>query len=179
MIELLSEASYPDNTPNFPGVRLLFDSPVGTDEERRGSKFPPGAWFVAMGFNESYPTSMKRSDFHTGIDLNLPQFGDTGQDVRACADGVIVYSGLAPEWGYLIVVKHVLENGSSLWSRYAHLSRITTVPRVGDFVKRGDLLAHIGEYGKPGPSQDHLHLDIAKIDLGAKPTDWPGSDRVR
>lgn len=158
-----------------PQQRVRFDAPVGTQAERDGDKLWPGAWFDATG----YCTQRPNGDYHTGVDLNLPAFADTGEIVRACADGVVVFSGQLSAWGYVVVVQHALEDGVKVWSRYAHLNGNQPMAVKGDVVQRGKYLAVIGDYGKAGPPDDHVHFDLAKIDLGVKPGDWPGPDKAR
>lgn len=179
--DLITGASMPsDAKPNeWPTLaHLRFDAPVGTNEERAGSKLWPGAWHVTMDYAESYPPAMNRKDFHTGVDLNLPNFGDTGQPVCACANGDVVFAGSLSEWGLVVVVHHVLTlEGIERWSRYAHLANIAV--SVGQNIERGHPLAVIGQYGRPGPQDDHLHFDIARIDLGKRPADWPNMDKAR
>jgi murein DD-endopeptidase MepM/ murein hydrolase activator NlpD len=156
-----------------PG-RLQFDIPIGTPAERAGAKIPPGAWFCAMTYALHYPN---KNEWHTGLDLNLPSYSDSGQGVYACADGICRFAGVLPGWGKIIVVEHALEGGVPIYSRYAHLDGVAVA--AGESITRGSLIAHIGEYGKAGPPEDHLHFDLARIDLGAQPADWPGADIER
>jgi len=162
-------------TGNVPPARVQFDAPIGTDAERAGAKLWPGAWFDAT----KYLTLRPNGDYHTGVDLNLPAYGDTGQIVRACADGVVGFSGQLSAWGYVVIVEHLLEDQSKRWSRYAHLNGHQPMAVTGAIVQRGDYLAVIGDYGKIGPQDDHVHFDIAKKDLGETPGDWPGNDKER
>lgn len=160
--------------PALP-AHVKFDAPIGTDAERAGSKLWPGAWFDATG----YATQRPNGDYHTGVDLNLPAFGDTGQIVRACADGVVRFSGQLSEWGYVVIVEHLLADQSRRWSRYGHLNGNQPMAVPGATVQRGEYLAIIGDYGKIGPQDDHVHFDIAKKDLGQNPGDWPGANKAR
>lgn len=162
-------------TGNWPIARVRFDAPVGTDEERAASKLWPGAWFDATG----YATLRPNGDYHTGVDLNLPNFKDTGEIVRACADGVVMFSGQLSAWGYVVVVEHTLDDQTKRWSRYAHLNGHQPMAVPGAVVKRGEYLAVIGDYGKVGPQEDHVHYDIAKKNLSTAPGDWPGNDKAR
>lgn len=154
-----------------------FDFPVGTESERASDALPPGAWWLAMNYAEGYPAWMKRNDWHTGIDCNLPGQADSGKTVYSAANGIVVAAGAFPAWLELIVVRHTLIDGARIFTRYAHVARIEVKP--GDVVKRGQPIAVIGDYGKVGKAEDHLHYDIAngdEIDLGHLPTHWPGTD---
>lgn len=155
--------------------QIQFDAPVGTAEERAALKLWPGAWFDATGFNAPYPPAMNRQDFHTGVDLNLPGNADAAAPVYAVCFGFVVFAGSLPVWGKVIVIKHALENGKVVWSRYAHLESIGAAVR--QMVSRGDRIATIGN--AEGTMPYHLHFDLAQVDLGQRPSDWPGTDRHR
>jgi len=147
---------------------LVFSWPIG-DINRRTL----APWFDATGYAALYNNN---TAYHTGNDLNLAAFGDSGASVYACADGEIVFAGVVQGWqAQVVVIKHVLEDGRLIWSRYAHIKDVTPIGAV----KRGDLLGHIADYTPAGPQGDHLHFDLAWIDLGAKPGDWPGLNKAR
>lgn len=158
-----------------PLARVRFDSPAGADADRAAGKLWPGDWFDATG----YATLRPNGDYHTGVDLNRPNFKDTGEIVHACADGIVRFSGQLSEWGYVIIVEHLLEDQSRRWSRYGHLNGNQPMAVPGATVQRGDYLAVIGDYGKIGPQDDHVHFDIAKKNLAETPGDWPGKDKAR
>lgn len=155
--------------------RMTLNWPVGTAEQR-GKPWPIGDWYVAQGYAQPYPPSMNRKDYHTGIDLNLPGYRDSGQPVYAIGDGLVVYAGRVTGWQlWVVVIRHDLEDGSRLWSRYAHLDNLHVT--AGQAVRRGDVLGLIGDYAPVGErAGDHLHFDLSIIDLGMKPGDWPGAD---
>lgn len=154
---------------------MRYDQPVGSQTERDAAQAWAGEWFDASGFGSASATyKTLTGSWHTGADLNLPNWKDSRAQVFASADGVVVFVGTASGWqGRLIVIKH--EGG--IWTRYAHLAETRVV--AGQTVKRGDWLAVIGDYLPAGPANDHLHFDVARIDLGAKPADWPGVDKSR
>lgn len=153
-------------------MALRYDQPVGSQTERDAPQAWAGAWFDASGFGAaSSAYKQLTGSWHTGADLNLPNFADANAPIFASADGEVVYVGLAAGWQkQIVVVKHA----DGMWTRYAHLAgaRVT----IGQKVKRGDLLALIGDYGAAGPTADHLHFDVARIDLGARPGDWPDNN---
>jgi murein DD-endopeptidase MepM/ murein hydrolase activator NlpD len=108
--------------------------------------------------------------------MNRPAYADAGAPVYAAADGEIVFAGEVPGWqGQVIVIRHTLEDGSRIWTRYAHIRDVAQ----SSMVKRGDRIGTIDDYNKDGAPNDHLHFDVARIDLGAKPGDWPGLDKTR
>jgi murein DD-endopeptidase MepM/ murein hydrolase activator NlpD len=99
----------------------------------------------------------KRSDpfngeaaIHTGIDISCP----IRTQIRATADGVVSHSGWIENSGYVVILEH----GCGFSTVYAH--NTTNTVKVGQKVKRGDLLGYVGITGKStGP---HLHYEVWK-----------------
>jgi lipoprotein NlpD len=91
-----------------------------------------------------------------GVDIA----GKSGQDVRASADGVVVYSGAGlVGYGELIIVKH-----SEEWlSAYAHNQQ--RLVSEGTRVSAGQVIAKLGRTGAP---RDMLHFEIRR---NGKPVD--------
>ncbi|MEO0884074.1 MAG: M23 family metallopeptidase [Pseudomonadota bacterium] len=88
---------------------------------------------------------------HKGVDY----FTKTGGDVIAAADGIIVESAYRDDYGYMVVIDH----GSGVYTRYAHLKRIESQQTAGVRVSKGDVL---GPIGNSGAYTDvvHLHFEI-------------------
>ena len=84
---------------------------------------------------------------HTGLDLH----GETGDAVRATADGTVTTAGWSGGYGRVVDVDH----GNGLSTRYGHLSSIAV--RVGQSVKTGQIIGKVGSTGRStGP---HLHYE--------------------
>lgn len=148
--------------------RLVMSWPTG-DITRRTLE----PWFDATGYGVLYNGGKA---YHTGHDLNLSGYGDSGARVVAVADGEIVFAGVVNGWqGWVVVIRHALEDGRLFWTRYAHIKDVTPIGKV----KRGDLLGYIADYKPAGKQGDHLHIDGAWKDLGKAPGDWPGLDLQR
>jgi murein DD-endopeptidase MepM/ murein hydrolase activator NlpD len=98
---------------------------------------------------------------HIGLDFRAP----FGTPVQAMNDGTVVLS--TEQWtpGQAIIIDH----GGSIFSKYNHLSERRM--RVGDTVKRGQVIALSGRSGgqKPPP---HLHLDIIINRTAVDPEDF-------
>ena len=154
---------------------MRYDQPVGSQQERDVAQAWAGGWFDASGFGSASSTyKTLTGSWHTGADLNLPNWKDSRAQVFASADGVVVFVGTASGWqGRMVVIQHA----GGIWTRYAHLAETRVV--AGQSVKRGDWIAIIGDYLPAGGANDHLHFDVANIDLGVKPGDWPGTDLAR
>jgi len=88
------------------------------------------------------------SSFHSGVDISA----SPGTPVRATADGVVSHSGWTQHSGYLVVLEH----GCGFSTIYAHNKKNTV--KVGQTVKRGEVVAYVGSTGKStGP---HVHYEV-------------------
>jgi murein DD-endopeptidase MepM/ murein hydrolase activator NlpD len=87
-------------------------------------------------------------EYHTGIDIAAAK----GQPVYATADGIVQSATYTGDYGNLIVLKH----GFGLTTRYGHLSAYAV--KVGNTVKRGDVVGYIGSTGRSTGA--HLHYEI-------------------
>ena len=87
-------------------------------------------------------------DFHEGLDIVAP----VGTRVSAPADGIVTRVGPSGGFGNCIFISH----GYGIMTRYGHLSGYNV--RVGQRVKRGDVLGLVGSTGRStGP---HLHYEV-------------------
>jgi murein DD-endopeptidase MepM/ murein hydrolase activator NlpD len=84
---------------------------------------------------------------HTGIDLH----GESGDPVRATADGTVTTAGWSGGYGRMVDVDH----GNGLTTRYGHLSSVAV--RVGQSIRTGQIIGKVGSTGRStGP---HLHYE--------------------
>jgi murein DD-endopeptidase MepM/ murein hydrolase activator NlpD len=87
-------------------------------------------------------------DFHEGLDIVAP----VGTRVSAPADGIVTRVGPSGGFGNCIFISH----GYGIMTRYGHLSGYNV--KVGQRVKRGDVLGLVGSTGRStGP---HLHYEV-------------------
>ena len=105
--------------------------------------------------------------FHEGIDirpLHRDEHGEPLDEIRAIADGKVVYANLVPgysNYGKYIVIEHEF-GGSPYYSLYAHLSKIDV--RAGEVVRREQHIAVMG-YTGVGINREraHMHLELNLI----------------
>jgi len=88
---------------------------------------------------------------HKGVDY----FTKTGGDVLAAGDGTIVEATYRDDYGYMVVIDH----GSGIYSRYAHLKRIDEPHTEGNRVSKGEVLGPIGNSGAY-TDVTHLHFEV-------------------
>ena len=111
------------------------------------SIWPTHGWLSSSMGNRTDPLTGGR-DFHPGLDISA----DKGDPVYATADGKVTHAASAGNYGNLVIVEH----GYGLETRYGHLS--TFKIKMGQQVKRGDLLGLVGSTGRTtGP---HLHYEV-------------------
>lgn len=93
-----------------------------------------------------------RRQFHTGIDIATYE----GAPIKAAADGKVIFSGWKGTqkkgYGKLVIIDH----GRRVHSYYGH--NCSNLVRVGELVKKGQVIASVGSTGHAtGP---HLHYEI-------------------
>ncbi len=116
---------------------------------------------ISAGYGWRVHQIYKTKKFHNGIDIS----GSIGTPVYAIADGVVNLADAKGQGGYgkYIVIVHA----DGYASRYAHLSKLSINVKAN--VKRGDLIAYVGNTGKStGP---HLHFEIKKNGNNVNPSD--------
>jgi len=115
-------------------------------------------WPVQGRVSSRYGTRWGR--MHYGLDIAVP----TGTPVRASAAGTVTYAGSMGSYGLLVIIDH----GNRVETRYAHNSRI--VVKVGQRVKRGDIIAYSGNTGNStGP---HVHFEIRYRGTAVNPENY-------
>ena len=97
---------------------------------------------------------------HTGIDIGA--YNKT--DILSAADGTVIRTAYSSGYGNYVMVDH----GGGVVTLYAHSCKILV--KVGDKVKRGDVLALVGSTGmSTGP---HIHFEVRVNGVYKDPLDW-------
>lgn len=94
---------------------------------------------------------------HSGLDVSAP----IGTPIVAAGDGHVIFAAYNKAYGNLMVIDH----GYGLTTKYAHCSKFIAQP--GDRVKRGELIARVGNTGRStGP---HLHFEVRENGVPTNP----------
>ena len=88
------------------------------------------------------------SRHHSGIDIA----NHVGTSIHASRRGEVVFADYLGAYGLMVEIKHA----DGYRTRYAHCNE--ALVRVGEAVKRGDLIARMGNTGRSTGS--HLHFEI-------------------
>lgn len=96
--------------------------------------------------------------FHQGLDFTAP----SGTPIYATADGTIQAAGFSADgYGNKVVINH----GYGYQTLYGHMVRVKA--KVGQSVKRGEVIGYIGSTGKStGP---HCHYEVIKKGIKVDP----------
>jgi murein DD-endopeptidase MepM/ murein hydrolase activator NlpD len=145
-----------DSQKTLPSrAAVMAAAPAAAEPGQRAAKDPSFGWplrgRLVAGFGS--PT---RGAPNKGIDLAAPP----GTDVLAADDGIVVHVGRTRRGGNLVLVRH----RHGFVTAYGRTDKPTV--KLGDHVRRGQVIAKSGRGGEGGEPQ--LHFEIRK---GATPVD--------
>lgn len=125
----------------------------------------------SKNFNAAKPGEEPRR-LHLGIDI----WGEPGTPIFAFTGGMVhsfAFNNQYGDYGATLILLHQLD-GISFYSLYGHISLndINNI-QAGQYVNRGQEIAHIGKYDENGNWPPHLHFQVIH-DLGMKKGDYPG-----
>lgn len=188
VLETIAETAAPETTPVLPPV----NEPEVTPEPRSGGLLPSTFLYLCLNRISNAPPadddnrvsryshlvdfdgvsllsvpatkSCLSSGFgprgssrklHKGIDL----FSESGGDVLAAGSGTIVEALYRDDYGYMLVLDH----GSGIYTRYAHLKKFNSGIEAGATVSSGQVLGPIGSSGE-STRVAHLHYEVLQGD---------------
>jgi murein DD-endopeptidase MepM/ murein hydrolase activator NlpD len=108
----------------------------------------PAFGYVSSNYGWRRSPFSGRRVYHKGVDFAVPW----GSPVYATADGVVIHAGWYRGLGKLVSVDH----GHGIVTRYGHNSSFRS--KVGDAVRRGDVIALAGSTGRSTGS--HVHYEV-------------------
>jgi murein DD-endopeptidase MepM/ murein hydrolase activator NlpD len=102
---------------------------------------------LSSGFGMRIDPFVRTPAMHTGLDFR----SDTGDPIRATANGTVTVAGWQGGYGRMVEIDH----GNGFSTRYGHMSAIEV--SVGQAVKIGQVVGRVGSTGRStGP---HLHYE--------------------
>jgi murein DD-endopeptidase MepM/ murein hydrolase activator NlpD len=103
---------------------------------------------TASGYGMRMDPIYRTRKFHAGMDFSAKK----GTDIYATGNGRITYAGWKQGYGKCVIINH----GYDYTTLYAHMNQFKV--RVGQTVKRGEVIGEVGNTGKStGP---HLHYEV-------------------
>ena len=119
---------------------------------------------IASGFGRRIDPVYKTPKFHAGMDFSAR----TGTKIYSTGVGKVVKAGNNKGYGQCVIIDH----GFGYQTLYGHMSKIKV--KVGQTVKRGDILGLVGSTGKStGP---HLHYEVIYNNKKVNPVNYYYND---
>lgn len=127
------------------------------DRLARTPSIAPTTGYISSRFGIRSDPFTRKKRFHKGLDwANRPY-----TPIYAPADGVVVNTFINGGFGMFLVIDH----GYDIITRYGHLAKYEVT--AGDKVKRGDLIARMGNTGRS--TANHLHYEVLVRDQHVNP----------
>lgn len=120
-----------------------------------------GGLNIGSGYGSWYGNSGRhRPSVHRGVDL----LANVGIPIIASADGVVIFSGesAAGRKGIRIDLEHEVDGVIEAFTIHGHLDK--SILAVGDKVKRGQVIGHIGLTGATTDAHPHVHYEVLTYD---------------
>jgi murein DD-endopeptidase MepM/ murein hydrolase activator NlpD len=113
---------------------------------------------IASGFGFRIDPVYKERRAHMGLDFTAPQ----GTPIYATGDGKVIDAGFnTGGFGNRVIINH----GYGYQTVYGHMFRVKA--RVGEIVKRGEVIGYVGNTGKStGP---HCHYEVHRNGIQVDP----------
>lgn len=125
---------------------------VYLDKQRSILASTPSIWpvkgWITSGFGKRASPLTGEPGRHMGVDIA----NEVDTPIRAAADGIVTYAGWETGYGRLVAIEH----GYGYSTRYGHCARIEV--KVGDEVKRGQVIGYVGSTGRSTGS--HVHYEV-------------------
>lgn len=169
-------------TPLRGGVWLAANGPSAESGHRRAMVPLEGSYYIAQRFAIDWVKVDDRGRTFTGDSLKNSSYYAYGNDALAVADGIVteikdgipenvpgLNSRAVPITLETVGGNHVIiDIGGGHFAFYAHLQPGTIKVRMGERVKRGQLLGLVGNSGNSTEPHLHFHVSDASSPLGSE-----------
>jgi murein DD-endopeptidase MepM/ murein hydrolase activator NlpD len=123
---------------------------------------------TANQLRDTYNEARSEGRQHNALDIKAAQ----GTAVLATTDGVVIKLFQSERGG---ITLYQLDPSGHFAYYYAHLMRYEDGIAEGKKLRRGDVIAYVGDTGNAGPGNYHLHFGISKLTAPGK---WSGGDPI-
>ena len=124
----------------------------------------PVANVTASQLRDTFSQARSEGRQHDAIDIMAPQ----GTPVLATSDGTVIKLFYSDRGG---VTLYELDPSGRYVYYYAHLMSYAEGVAEGKQLRRGDVIAYVGDTGNAGAGKHHLHFGISKL---TSPHQWSG-----
>lgn len=177
LLDMKVSSTWIGNANEFNDLSL-FTYKIGEIQKEHPNKIiangylEPRPVYTSTAYDKEGNSGPESRTVHLGIDFWLP----AGTAVYALFDAEIftaVNDVGYKEYGGLIILRHY-EKGITFYTLHGHLTAESpTNFKVGDVVKKGDCIGHLGHSGENGDWSPHLHFQVMLSMLDYK-IDFPG-----
>lgn len=137
-----------------------------------GGYSEPRSVYTSNAYDKIGNSGRESRTIHLGVDFWLPE----QTPVHAILEGEIVtaaYNNNDKDYGGLIILKHTVQE-VTFYSLYGHLSKESvTNKQQGDYIKKGDCIAYLGDQSENGGWVPHLHFQLM-LSMLDYTNDFPG-----
>lgn len=165
-VKPLLVAPPPDAAPAPGGTNTVTDADLNYIAAR--NLLIPAANVTASQLHDTFNQARSEGRQHDAIDIMAPQ----GTLVLATTDGVVIKLFQSDRGG---VTLYELDPSGRYVYYYAHLMRYGDGIAEGKQLRRGDVIAYVGDTGNAGTGNYHLHFAISKL---TSPRKWSGGDPI-
>jgi peptidoglycan LD-endopeptidase LytH len=128
----------------------------------------PVAGVIASQLSDTFDQGRSEGRQHQAIDIMAPQ----GTPVLATTDGVLIKLFQSDKGGITLYQRD--QSGPYVYY-YAHLMGYANGIVEGKQLRRGDVIAYVGDTGNAGAGNFHLHFAISKL---TSPGKWSGGEPI-
>jgi peptidoglycan LD-endopeptidase LytH len=135
---------------------------------RTRSLLVPVAGITISQLRDSFFDGRSEGRMHQALDIMAP----LGTPVLAADDGKVIKLYQSDKGGIMI---YQSDPSSNYVYYYGHLSRYADGMSDGKQVRRGEVIAYVGDTGNAGAGNFHLHFGISKMRTPGK---WSGGEPI-
>jgi murein DD-endopeptidase MepM/ murein hydrolase activator NlpD len=156
----------PPEDPGYEGASAVSDTDLAYLAAKK--LLIPVAGVKAAQLRDTFNQARSEGRRHDAIDIIAPQ----GTPVLAASDGPVVKLFQSERGGITLYQQD--PSGRYVYY-YAHLMQYADGIVEGKELKRGDVIAYVGDTGDARAGNFHLHFAISKV---SSPRKWSGGDPI-
>jgi len=129
-------------------------------------RLPAGGYLEVRPFytTEEFLSEGNNGPQYRTVHLGIDFWVEAGTPVHAFGDARVLSikdNATEKDYGPTLILEHEMDDGHSFYSLYGHLSRSSlTHLETGQAVKKGEVIAWVGEEKENGNWVPHLHFQL-------------------